>query len=156
MSNFKQLMETLQASSSIQTAEFTQLRDEWELINVKKDDGWNQCLCGKGIKELCFIKNKLNNNILIVGNECIKKICPGGRFSSETKKLFTAINLLSKKGILNRLLIDYCKDKEIINDWEYEFCLNTHYKNKLTDKQTNTRNKINNKILNILRPKVNS
>lgn len=147
MSNFKLLIESLVSHSNTKESDFTKLREEWELTDVLKQESWNECLCGKEIKELCYIKNKFNNNVLIVGNECIKKICPGGKFSTKTKQLFDSIRNLNKKGSLNKLLINYCRDKEILNDWEYEFCLNTHSKRKLSDKQLEKKEAINTKIL---------
>ena len=70
MSNFKALMESLIQNSTFQQSQdnitFTQVRDEWELINVEQNGDWNKCLCGKDIKELCYIKNKFNSNVLIV------------------------------------------------------------------------------------------
>lgn len=147
MSNFKQLIESLTANSNTKEADFTKLREEWELTDVLKQDSWNECLCGKDIKELCYIKNKFNGKVLIVGNECIKKICPSGNFSTKTKQLFNSIRNLSKKRTLNRLLIEYCKEKNIINDWEYKFSLDTHFKRQLSDKQKARKEIIDTKIL---------
>ena len=148
-------MELLQADSSNKTANFSELRHEWEFIDIETDEAGSQCLCGKEIKELCYIQNKLNNNILIVGNECIKKICPSGNLADETRKIFSGIKTFNKKRTLNKTLIEYSKEKGFIDDWEYNFCLDTFRKRKLTPKQKNRRNIIYDKILKSLEQKEN-
>lgn len=138
-------MDSLVKDSTI--TDFTKAKEEWILVNVEKHDDWNQCLCGKDIKELCYIKNKVNEKVLIVGNECINKICPSGNYSTKTKKLFASIKKLSKNNKLDKLLIEYCFERKILNDWEYKFSLDTHFKNQLSEKQMNRRKIINEKIL---------
>lgn len=148
MSNFKELLNILLTNST--TTDFNKAKDEWELVNITKTDDCSNCLCGKEIKELCYIKNKLNDNVLVVGNECIKKICPTTEFTTKSHTLFDCINKLKKDKTKapNKLLINYCKKKDILTDWEYEFSLNTFKKRKLSDKQSYWRSEINRKILN--------
>ena len=52
-----------------------------------------------------------------------------------------------KNQLLDKLLIEYCFERKILNDWEYKFSLDTHFKNQLSEKQMNRRKIINEKIL---------
>ncbi len=47
---------------------------EWDEFFRIKYDGYDEnCICGKAIKEVITIRNRLNNNRLIVGNVCINQ-----------------------------------------------------------------------------------
>lgn len=150
MSNFKELIKKVTEFSNNSTNCWDKIKEEWELIDITKTDNYSNCLCGKEIKELCYIQNKYNKEILIVGNECIKKVCPNTELNTKTHTLFDCINKLKKDKTKapNKLLISYCKKKDILTDWEYEFSLNTYKKRKLSEKQLYWRKEINSKILN--------
>ena len=63
--------------------------------------------------------------------------------------IFNNIKKISKniEKSLNNSTIEYCFNKNLINDWEYNFLYDTERKRKLTFKQYNKRVSINKKIL---------
>lgn len=46
---------------------------EWYLYYSSHEE-YGNCICNKNIKNLYYIKNKINGNLLLVGSSCIKKI----------------------------------------------------------------------------------
>lgn len=47
---------------------------EWDYVDNYYDDYSDECICGKQhIKEICVVKNKINDKVLHIGNECINK-----------------------------------------------------------------------------------
>lgn len=146
---FEKLCAGILANSSDSTINFSKARDEWEFLFVTKNSQ-GQCLCGKEIQNECHIQNQINKKRLVVGSDCLTRVCVKGNYINEVTNLFSAINIFIKDKKLERLLINYCKDKGILNDWEYEFCLNTHSKRKLSDKQLEKKEVINTKILSKL------
>lgn len=86
--------------------------------NLKEFNEFNYCVCGHFIHVHCFIQNKINKNILCVGNSCVKhfnedmykgnqKICNGIKKLIETSKT----NNIS---IMSAYLLEYCVNKKII------------------------------------------
>lgn len=51
---------------------FYKARREWFLYRIVITENWRDCLCGKKIRELCYLKNKMNANIVRVGNICTR------------------------------------------------------------------------------------
>lgn len=51
---------------------FFKARREWFLYRIVITKTWHNCMCGDRIKELCYLKNKLNDNIVRVGNICTR------------------------------------------------------------------------------------
>lgn len=50
--------------------------DEWDYeitITDDDDDHLKKCLCGHTIINLCYIRNRINNNVSMVGIDCINK-----------------------------------------------------------------------------------
>lgn len=103
--------------------------------------GPNECICKHYIQAHCFIKNKLNNNIMCVGNTCInyfnqdmydvnKKIFGG------VKKLLGSIKKYKIKSLDSKLL-DYCVDKNIITDDDRELLMRYSKKNYVCHKEIN-------------------
>jgi hypothetical protein len=102
-------------------------------------------LCGHSIYNICIIENLKNGNKAEVGNCCVKKFMD----VDIGDKVILSINRIKKditKG-LNKITLDYLYDNNIINDWEYNFSLNTKLKRRLSGKQLDIRKKINNKFL---------
>lgn len=73
------------------------------------------CLCGhRHLKELCYIRNTINENTALVGNCCVRKFLHN---IENTNKIFAAIR--DKR--LNKALIDYAFNQGFINEEEYNF-----------------------------------
>ena len=121
---------------------------EWILENIFQETSPETCLCGHfPILELCVIRNKLNNCKTIIGNCCVKKVF--SEFSSD--KILQSIKRI-KKDInkpLNAEAIEYAYERKWINDFEYNFSMNTTRKRVLSSKQESIRYKINKKILSL-------
>ncbi len=68
---------------------------EWGLSHVEyRDEGY--CLCGKRIKERCYITNRKNNNTTHVGNECIKHFDGAIAHAEHTKEIFKLVKKIDK------------------------------------------------------------
>ena len=145
-SKFEKLCAGILTNSSDPNIPFTKAREEWELLFVLKNPN-GKCLCGKQIKNECHIENQVTKKTVIVGSDCLTRVCIKGKYINEVTNLFTAINIFLKDKKLERLLIEYCKEKIIINEWEYEFSLSTYYKKNLSDKQKTRKEVIDTKIL---------
>tara|TARA_R100000750_G_scaffold17117_1_gene11313 strand:- start:1596 stop:2057 length:462 start_codon:yes stop_codon:yes gene_type:complete len=122
-------------------------KEEWNLDHIEWEpaENNNSCICGYSpICELCYIKNIYNDIILLVGNVCINKFT-----NLSSNLIFNNIKKISKniEKSLNNSTIEYCFNKNLINDWEYNFLYDTERKRKLTFKQYNKRVSINKKIL---------
>ena len=123
-------------------------KEEWELSHIKwaRQEESYSCLCGHiPICELCYIRNKFNNTILLVGNVCITKFTdiPSNLIFTSLKKIFKDI-----EKSLNEYTLEYCFGKCFINNWEYNFLLDTRSKRNLSSKQLFKRKSINTKIIN--------
>jgi len=142
MGEFKLIQEIISLSVA-DTWEFA--KSEWELSEIYFSDEPETCLCGHyPIIELCEIRNKENREIAIVGNCCVSKF-----MGLPSEKIFQAVKRVRKDSekSLNRETIELACSKDWINDWEYEFYIDTLRKRRLTEKQTLKRKQINEKIL---------
>lgn len=142
MSEYKLIQEIISLSES---KNWDTAKTEWELDSIDFGDGEDTCLCGKyGIKQLCFIRNVENGQIVIVGSCCVKKF-----LGIRSDKIFNSIKLIKKdiEKSLNVEAIQFAREKYIINDWEMNFYIDTWRKRKLTAKQKAKREQINVKIL---------
>ncbi len=120
------------------------VKKEWYLSKIEYDeDDDNDCLCSKKhIKELCYIKNSINDIEVIVGNECVKK------FFGETiqTKVFLNIGKLIKN-INNNI------SEELLENGYLDFLFNKTelsilLKKKLSIKQKIWKIKLHEKFLN--------
>lgn len=127
---------------------------EWSLANIYEAEEPERCLCGHfPIIEICILKNKHNANSATVGNCCVKKF-----IGLPSDKIFQAVKRIRKdnKKSLNAEAIDHAFRKGWINEWEYNFSIDTMRKRKLSYKQLQTRIKVNEKMLtNMKRAKQN-
>lgn len=142
MSEFK-LTKGIIALSNSQNWDEAKL--EWDLKEVYMSDDPETCLCGHNpIIEVCVLRNKLNGNETIVGNSCVKKF-----IGLSSDKIFQAVKRVEKDSSksLNIEAVKYAREKEWINDWEYNFSVDTMRKRNLSDKQLKTRKQINQKML---------
>lgn len=90
----------------------------------------NYCICGNKIKENCIIKNRKNNNTLIVGNICVYKF-----ITKDYDFVFKGIRAVNKHQMPNKSFINYCFDRGYIFENQRNFLLNIFRKRKLTEKQ---------------------
>lgn len=118
---------------------------EWDLDFVFVSEVLGTCLCGHTpIREFCVLVNEKNGNEAIVGNICVKKF-----LGLPSDKLFSAFHRIT--GDLTRSLnvepIEYAYSKNWINNWSYEFSLNTMRKRKLYPRQLAKRIEVNRAVL---------
>ena len=120
-------------------------RLEWELFRMFDQEDLDTCLCGHyPIKEICVLRNKLNDNQAIVGNCCVEKF-----MGLSSDKLFSALKRV-KKDIskpFNADVIQFSFDRGYITNWEKTFYIDTWRKRDLSKKQVEVRVGINKKIL---------
>lgn len=122
---------------------------EWDLSIIYKTDQPESCLCGHfPIKEICVLRNRLNHQSTTVGNCCVKKF-----IGLPSDKIFQAVKKVRKNNqkSLNSETIQYAYEKGWIDNWEYNFSINTMRKRNLSIKQIHFRKKINEKMLFYLR-----
>ncbi len=125
--------------------EWETAKNEWEFVTGYQQPN-SQCLCGKTpIKNVCVLNNKLNGNTAKVGNCCVTKFLD----ISISDKIFQSIRKLKKdiNKSMNADTLEYLKDRDIINEWEYEFYKDTRLKRKPTTKQLTIRIRINETFL---------
>jgi len=142
MGEFKLIQEII----SLSVADAWELaKEEWELSQIYFSDEPESCLCGHSpIIELCEIRNKKNQKIAVVGNCCMNKF-----IGLPSEKIFQAVKKIRKDSekSLNIEAIELAYSKDWINNWEYEFYINTFRKRLLTENQGLKRKQINEKIL---------
>lgn len=142
MAEFKLIKEIISLSVS-DTWEIA--KTEWELNEIYFADEPETCLCGRfPIIELCELKNTKNKELAVVGNCCVKKF-----IGLPSDKIFQAVKRVRKDGgkALNGEAIELARSKNWINEWEYNFYVDTFRKRKLSEKQLIKRRQINEKVL---------
>ena len=142
MAEFKLIKEIISLSVS---DTWVIAKTEWELNEIYFADEAETCLCGKvPIFELCELKNTKNNELAVVGNCCVKKF-----IGLPSDKIFQAVKRVRKDGGkgLNGEAIELARSKNWINEWEYNFYVDTFRKRKLSEKQLIKRRQINEKVL---------
>lgn len=141
MSEYKLTEEIISRSN---TLKWDSAKLEWSLAEVCEVEKPETCLCGHfPIVELCVLQNRVNGNVAIVGNHCVKKFLGLG-----SDKIFQAIKRVRKdrERALNAESIEYGHGKGWISDWEKKFYLDTMRKRKLSAKQRSKRVQINEKF----------
>lgn len=117
---------------------------EWKLESISYSDHPTSCLCGhKPIKNLCYLRNNVNNNTALVGSICVNKF-----MGQNTEKIFTSLANM-KDDYSNGIsieLADYARMKDYINDWEHSFIVDTRLKRSLSGRQEYHRMRINKHI----------
>jgi hypothetical protein len=120
-------------------------KSEWKLSAVYFAEEYETCLCGHyPIKELCIISNKETGNSATVGNCCVKNF-----MGLPSDKIFQSIKKIKKDNTanINAELLSYAYNQNWINDWEHSFYEDTISKRKLTERQLEKKQQINDKIL---------
>jgi hypothetical protein len=142
MSEFKLSKEIIELSES---NVWDAAKLEWSLAQIYEADDPERCLCGHfPIIEICILQNKHNRNQATVGNCCVKKF-----IGLPSDKIFQAVKRVRKNNekSLNAEAIGHAYRNEWINEWEYNFSIDTVRKIKLSAKQLQTRVKVNEKML---------
>lgn len=128
-----------------EAADFATARHEWKLVDVELHDEWDQCPCGKEIKELCYIQNSQNGNRTYVGNVCVRQF-----IGIETGNLFAGLKRIAidEAANANADLIEHARRLGYIFENEYKFLMETRRKRNLSAKQIAWKVKINRRIIN--------
>ncbi len=118
---------------------------EWSMEDIYDVSDPETCSCGHyPILEICIIKNNNNQKTLMVGNTCVKKFL---RLSSD--KIFKSKKQVKKdlSKSFNQETVDFCFNKNVINQWQKNFYLDIIKKRSLSDKQLVKKKEINIKML---------
>lgn len=119
-------------------------KQQWWLSNIYFLEN-SKCLCTHSpITECCELVNFVNHNRVVVGNCCVKKF-----WNLDNSSLFSAAKRIKQDNAksANKELIEMAFDNHWITNWEGDFYLDTLNKRKLSPKQKEVRQRINDKIL---------
>lgn len=122
---------------------------EWKLSEVYEAEEPETCLCGHfPIIEICLLHNAHNHNSAVVGNCCVKKF-----IGLPSDKIFQSVKRVRKDNTksLNAEALTHAHEKGWINNWEYNFSIDTMRKRNLSEKQLQTRTKVNEKMLHSMK-----
>jgi len=122
---------------------------EWNLEAVFWEDDPETCLCGKfPIKELCYLRNRVNGYRALVGNVCVKRFMglPSGKIFDSLKRVAT-----DEERALNEETVEHAHDKGWITDWEHGFYMGTWRKRTLSERQLAKRVEINRRVMRAIR-----
>jgi hypothetical protein len=141
--NFGRLQEHILPLSN--STEFYSAKNEWKLTGIEIQEDWDNCPCGKDIKELCYIENQLNGNKTYVGNVCVNQF-----IGIKTGNLFAGLKRIANdaKANANKDLIIHAYQLGYIFEKEYSFLMDTKLKRTLSPKQAAWKEKINRRIVN--------
>lgn len=142
MSEYKLTEEIINRS---QSKVWDMVKLEWSLYQIYEAEEPETCLCGHfPIIEICTLRNKFNGQFATVGNCCVKKF-----IGLPSDLIFQAVKRVRKDNqkSLNAEAIQHAFEKGWINEWEYKFSLDTMRKRNLSQKQLQTRMKVNEKML---------
>lgn len=127
------------------STDFNVARSEWYLETVEISEEWDNCPCGKEIKEHCYIRNKVTGHATHVGNVCINRF-----MEIETGSLFSGLKRIAKdiSANANDDVIEYAlRNGFLFGENEYTFLKQTKKKRNLSAKQLEWKQKINRRIL---------
>jgi len=150
--HFKLIEEIINLSSS---KNWDGAKNEWNFEFAYMCDEFQRCLCGHyPIREICVIKNKINDNEAEVGNCCVNKFLG----IDSANKIFESVKRIKgdNKKSMSAEVLDYLHSKIAINDFEFNFYKNIIRKRKLSDKQQEIKLKINNKLVSFTSYEANS
>ena len=108
---------------------------EWKFIYIEEYN--NNCICGMPIHYNCLIRNKLNNNELIVGNVCVNKF-----INNTYEFIVKGIIAVKNDSMPNKSFINYCYGKGYIYENQKDFLLKIFGKKKLSDSQKSFKLKV--------------
>lgn len=122
---------------------FSEAMQEWSQAEILLLNEWDNCPCGKSIKELCFLKNSENGASTYVGNVCVRK------FSDiDNTNLIAGLKRIAAcdTANANEAVIDYAHERGFLYDGERGFLMNTRFKKNPSPKVTDWKRKINRRI----------
>lgn len=125
--------------------DFNIARSEWDLVGVEVSEEFDNCPCGKEIKEHCYIRNRLTRHTTYVGNVCINRF-----MQIETGNLFEGLKRIAKDDTANANhdLIEHAfRMGYLFSEKEYTFLKRTARKRKLSPAQLSWKQKINRRIV---------
>lgn len=128
---------------------------EWNFEYAYKVSDPKRCLCNHyPIKNICVIRNIKNNTSTEVGNCCVSKFM-GIEIGN---KIFSSINTLHKDLLksMSPEVIEYLSNKQVINEFEFNFYMDILKKRNLSLKQQEIKIRINEKFLNFTSFETNS
>ncbi len=116
--------------------------EEWKFTGISMHE--TNCPCGVRIMENCWLHNTVTNEITFVGNVCVKMFT-----RHNTANIFDNLKKIidDRSMAVTRDTIDYCEEQGWLTPWEVTFYTDTFRKRKLSLKQYNVRNQINDKIV---------
>lgn len=140
--NFERLKEQILPLSN--ATEWSDAKNEWRLVGIEVQEDWDNCPCGKEIKELCYIQNQLNGNKTYVGNVCVNRF-----IGIDTGNLFAGLRRIidDEAANANEDLIIHAFKLGYIFEREYNFLMQTRRKRVLSGKQLEWKRKINRRII---------
>jgi hypothetical protein len=143
MSYKENFINTVIEKSSTDT--WSTAKREWEHIDTYEAHG-STCICGKeDITDVCVIKNHKTNEVLHVGNQCVKKV--GVNVDDEFRWIKGKRNSIPES-ILRRAYLN-----QIILESDYLFYINIQRKRQLSTAQTKWKNDIEYKIKEYMKNK---
>jgi hypothetical protein len=140
--NFENLKAHILPLSS--STDFNAARDEWDLVHIEISEDFDNCPCGKDIKEHCYIRNRITGQETYVGNVCINRF-----MGLDTGNLFAGLKRITQDpdAAPNLALIEHANQKGYLYDREYGFLTSTARKRILSGAQLSWRRKINRRII---------
>lgn len=120
-------------------------KDEWQLTHIYQSGFSKTCLCGHNpIMEICVLHNETTGKTTEVGNQCVKRF-----LGLRSDLIFTGVKRVKENVTksLNAEATQFFFDQNVLNDWEYEFQMNTINRRKMTPRQRDIRRKINEKVV---------
>lgn len=124
-------------------------RQEWTLASICVSQYPESCPCGQNpIYEICTIRNMVNGNETDVGNICVNRFV-----GIESGTVFDCLRRVRADTArpLGASAIEFFHRSGALSEWEAQFCADTLRKRRLSDKQLETRRKVNCKILRAAR-----
>jgi galactitol-specific phosphotransferase system IIB component len=130
-------------------------KNEWNFEYAYYSEDLQTCLCGHyPIKNVCEIHIRKNGNQTEVGNCCVNKFLG----IDDGNKIFISIRRL-KEDISKSMspeVLEYLFDKQVLSEFEYSFYRDTIRKRKLSWKQLEIRERINQRLIDFTRHESNS
>jgi hypothetical protein len=127
---------------------------EWEEVSIAyaDDDEDYECICSHPIKQLITIRNRENNNEVIVGSDCICKI---QNFPHASLYQPVITNLVELKrnpddATIGKRLIEYIRVRCVLEERHISFLENMRCKRNLSVKQEDYYNGLKRRILRLL------
>ena len=138
--NYKILQEELLPLS--EASYWEEARPEWVVHRIFMAEETQTCLCSHDpIREICVLRNRKTGALAEVGNVCVNHF-----LGLSSNKLFAAVKRIQEEPRFkapNPDLIKIALDRGWVDQWQYDFTLDTWRKQNLSDCQRNVRERIN-------------